>query len=205
MNRCNPTRNGGTKCGQNGRKSKNGIICKGNKDAELAPPLAESEIPWEESSNHQEFSWRALIIVAISLIITLPSVYLGLFYDGVKYSSTNNFMTVVGSLICMFIMMCFETRVFRRSSSKNILLALFAAAHLCTHQFCISLLLNFQKVIDGQYEKGDYAMAALCLGQDAMSLSLFVISLCAGEVNDNDDDDCSSSDDSGGGSSGGSS
>ncbi|XP_016973448.1 uncharacterized protein LOC108040477 [Drosophila rhopaloa] len=146
MNRRETTENWKIKVFKNGRQSENGIICKGNKDEELASPRPESEIPWEEPLNHQEFSWRARIIVAIGLIIILASVFSGLPYESVKYSSTINYCAVGGALICMSIInltMCFDTQIFRRSSNKNILLALFAAAHLCTHPFYISRLLNF--------------------------------------------------------------
>ncbi|XP_037732781.1 uncharacterized protein LOC119563452 isoform X2 [Drosophila subpulchrella] len=87
-----------------------------------------------------------------------------------------------------------------RASSKNILMALYTAGLLCTRPFCIPYLFNIQKMINGQYDMGEYTMGALCLGQDVLCLSLFIISLCITiEANEDDEDDGSgSSGDSGG-------
>ncbi|XP_070073269.1 uncharacterized protein [Drosophila takahashii] len=171
------TENWGFKEYKVGKQSGNGLLYDENKDEEMTPPPPHSEIPSEGQSNHCEFSWRYLIIVAISLILTLTSTLWGLFYEDLSYTSTKNYRPLVGALIFMYainLMICFDTRIFRRSSSKNILMALYTAGLLCTRPFCIPPLLNIQKMIDGQYEM---------------------------EANDEDDGD---GDDSGSGSSGGS-
>ncbi|XP_050744764.1 uncharacterized protein LOC108025199 [Drosophila biarmipes] len=180
----------------------NGQRSEENKLQEMTPPVPENEIPCESQSNHCEFSWRVLVIVAISLILTLASAYWGLFYEGLTYTSSTNNIPIMGALICMYainFMMCFNSRILRRSSSNNILMALYAAGLLCTRPFCIPSLFNIQKAIDGQYDMGEYTMGALCLGQDALVLSLFIISMCIHiEGGGSGDEDDSSSGDSGG-------
>ncbi|XP_017072090.1 uncharacterized protein LOC108108530 [Drosophila eugracilis] len=63
---------------------------------------------------------------------------------------------------------------------------------------CASLILNFRRMIDGQFEIKEYTMAAMGLVPDIICLSLFIVFMC-GEHGD--DTNGSSSSGSSGGSS----
>jgi len=50
-----------------GKRSEDGLLCEENKLQEMTPPVPDSEIPCESDSNHCEFSWRVLVIVAVGI------------------------------------------------------------------------------------------------------------------------------------------
>ncbi|KQS16001.1 uncharacterized protein LOC26526384 [Drosophila erecta] len=84
-------------------------------------------------------------------------------------------------------------------SAKNVgLLTLYAAAQVLTHPYCVSLILNIRRIIDGQFDMHQCVMAAMGLVSDIISLSLFIVSICLGEIS-------SGNESSSGGSSGSSS
>jgi len=50
-----------------GKRSDDGLLSEENKLQEMTPPVPDSEIPCESDSNHCEFSWRVLVIVAVGI------------------------------------------------------------------------------------------------------------------------------------------
>ncbi|XP_032573871.1 uncharacterized protein LOC116800982 [Drosophila sechellia] len=140
---------------------------------------------------------RPATIGTVVTLITAAVVFL--FNNNDAYLSKNGKLAIA-SLIYMLIV---NLLIFCKPVSILVLLTLYAAAQVLTLPYCVLLILNIRRLIDGQFERQECVMAALVLVPDIIGLSLFIVSMCLGGGFGSSDG--SSSGSSSGGSSGGSS
>nr|XP_039150175.1 uncharacterized protein LOC120284834 [Drosophila simulans] len=153
--------------------------------------------PLKLLKNHRLMLRPATIGTVVTLITAAVVVLLN---NNAAYLLSKNEKLAIASLIYMLIV---SLLIFWKPVSILVLLTLYAAAQVLTLPYCVLLILNIRRLIDGQFEWQECVMAALGLVPDIIGLSLFIVSICLGGGFGSSDG--SSSGSSSGGSSGSSS